>query len=99
MIIKWNKVAVKSLMSAISFIEENGYESYAEKLENRILSLVKNLPENHLQYPLDRLRLANDGSYRAAIVDDYRISFRVKPTEIQVVRIRHTSRKPRYYKR
>src|SRR5690606_32857474 len=27
------------------------------------------------------------------------ISFRIKPTEIQIVRIRHTKRKPRYYKR
>lgn len=86
-------------MAAISFIEESGYESYAEKLEQRILSLVKNLPDKHLHYPLDRFRVANDGSYRVAIVDTYRVSFRVKPGEIQIIRIRHTSRKPTFYKR
>lgn len=99
MTIKWNKMAVKSLIAAITFIEENGYEDYAEKLESHILNLVKNLPERHLQYPLDRFRVANDGSYRAAIVDEYRISFRVKSDEIQIIRIRHTSRKPQSYKR
>lgn len=48
MTIKWNKMAVKSLIAAITFIEENGYEDYAEKLESHILNLVKNLPEKHL---------------------------------------------------
>lgn len=99
MTIKWNKNAVKSLIAAITFIEENGYEDYAEKLEHHILSLIKNLPKTHLQYPLDRFREANDGSYRALTVDDYRISFRVKPDQIQIIRIRHGSRKPRFYKR
>ncbi|WP_436410334.1 type II toxin-antitoxin system RelE/ParE family toxin [Parapedobacter flavus] len=52
-----------------------------------------------MQYPLDRFREGNDGSYRATMVDDYRISFRVKPDQIQIIRIWHGSRKPRFYKR
>ena len=49
MTIKWNKIAIKSLLDAISFIEENGYQSYAEELEHRILGLIKNLPERYRQ--------------------------------------------------
>jgi len=42
MTIKWNKLAVNNLMAAISFIEESGYEPYAQKLAQRILGLFKN---------------------------------------------------------
>jgi plasmid stabilization system protein ParE len=99
MTIKWNKLAVKNLLSAIEFIEELGYLEYAQKLESEILSRISELPKNYAQYPKDRFKSNNDGTYYAFIMDHYRISFRVIEEEIRIIRIRHTSRKPKYYKR
>jgi len=95
--IKWNKTAIQQLLDAVRFIEENGFHSYAEQLENEILSRIRNIPQNPSIYPLDKYRRDNDGSYHAFEVDHYRVSYRAKKEEIRIVRIRHTSRKPRKY--
>jgi len=97
MVIKWNKAAVQQLLDAIRFIEENDFYSYAEKLEKDILSRIRNLPANPTIYPLDKYRRNNDGTYHAFEVDEYRISYRNRPHEIRIVRIRHTSRRVRSY--
>lgn len=99
MTIKWNKTAIKNLLSVIEFIETNGFHKYAEQLETDILRVIRELPQNHSQYAIDRFRTANDGTFRAFIIDNYRVSFRVKPNEIQILRIRHTKRKPVFYKK
>ncbi|MBV8389694.1 MAG: type II toxin-antitoxin system RelE/ParE family toxin [Mucilaginibacter sp.] len=97
MVIKWNKTAVQQLLDAIRFIEENEFFSYAEELEKDILSRIRNLSENPTIYPLNKYRRNNDGTYHAFEVDEYRISYRNKPDEIRIIRIRHTSRKVRKY--
>jgi hypothetical protein len=35
--IKWNKLAIKQLIDAIEYLEDNGEFEYAEKIEQRIL--------------------------------------------------------------
>jgi len=95
--IKWNRSAIQQLLDAIRFIEENSFYSYAEELEKDILSRIKNIPANPEKYPVDKYRKDNDGSYRAFEVDEYRVSYRSKPNEIRIVRIRHTSRRTRKY--
>ena len=95
--IKWNKVAVKQLLDAIKFIEETGFQSYAEELEGNILSKIRNLSVNPILYPIDKFRKNNNGSYHAFGVDNYRISYRIMKEEIRIVRVRHTSRKPIKY--
>jgi plasmid stabilization system protein ParE len=97
MVIKWNKAAVQQLVEAISFIEETGFYTYAEELEQDILSRIRNLPENPLVYPLDKYRKNNDGTYRAFEIDHYRISYRNTKNTIRIVRIRHTRRRVRKY--
>jgi len=97
MIIKWNKTAVKQLIEAIEFIEEHEFYSYAIELERRILSRVHSLPNNYKIYPLDKYKKKNDGSYRAFETDSYRVSYRVHNNEIKILRVRHTSRRPRKY--
>lgn len=97
MAIKWNKTAVKQLINAIEFIEDAGFRSYAEELENDILHKIRNLPTNSINYPLDKYRRNNDGTYRAFEVENYRISFRSTDQEIRILRIRHTSRRTKNY--
>lgn len=37
----------------------------------------------------------NNGNYRAYELYSYRISYKITSTEIQILRIRHTSRNPK----
>ena len=92
--IKWNKLAVKQLVDAIQYLEENEFSDYAERVEKDILSKIKSLSKNFALYQLDRLKRNNDGSFYAFEVDHYRISYRKLPKEIRILRIRHTSRRP-----
>lgn len=97
--IKWNKTALKNLIAALEFFEENNSFDYSLRFENELIEKIKDLPNSFQQYTLDKFRFENDGSYRVLFIDSYRISFRVKPNEIQILRIRHTSRKPILYKK
>lgn len=95
--IKWSRPALDPLDKALNFITEKGYPSYADELEEKILARVENLVNNHDIYPADKYKKANDGTYHAFEVDEYRISYRVQNTFIKIIRIRHTSRKTRAY--
>lgn len=92
--IKWNKTALKNLISALEFFEENDAESYSKKFEKELLTKIKNLPQTYQQYNLDKFRFQNDGSYRVLFSNS-----RITEKEIRILRIRHGSRKPIYYKR
>ncbi|WP_353959485.1 type II toxin-antitoxin system RelE/ParE family toxin [Mucilaginibacter flavus] len=92
--IKWNKLAVKQLIDAIQYLEDNDQLTYAEKIEKRILLHIKSLPQKSKLYQPDRLKKNNDGSFHAFEIDSYRISYRVLPKEIRILRIRHSSRRP-----
>jgi plasmid stabilization system protein ParE len=92
--IKWNRLAVKQLMDAIEYLEENDLFEYAVKIETEILSKISFLPQTYSNYQTDRLKRKNDGSFYAFEVDRYRISYRKLPKEIRILRIRHSSRRP-----
>jgi plasmid stabilization system protein ParE len=92
--IKWNKLAVKQLIDAIQYLEENDLFEYAVKIEAEILSKIKALPQTSENYQIDRLKKKNDGSFRAFEIDRYRISYRKLSEEIRILRIRHSSRRP-----
>jgi len=95
--IKWNKAAISELMGAINFIEENEFYSYAVEVERNILSKIRSLSKNPLQYPLDKYKRQNKGNYRAFEINSYRISYRVQKDGIRILRVRHTSRRIRKY--
>lgn len=92
--IKWNKLAVKQLMEAIQYLEDNNLSVFAEKIEKEILTKIKLLPQNSTIYQADRLKRNNDGTYYAFEVNRYRISYRKIKKEIRILRIRHSSRRP-----
>ena len=94
MVIKWNKLAVKQLLEAIEYLEENDLLEYAQKIEQEILLKIRLLSQSSDIYQSDRFKKNNDGSFRAFEVDRYRISFRKLEKEIRILRIRHTGRRP-----
>ena len=93
--IKWSKTALNNLMAAIDYLEQKGYYKYAAELENEILKTIQELPRTYLQYENDRFKFNNDSTFKAFIIDKYRVSFRVILSEIHILRVRHTSRKPK----
>lgn len=92
--VKWNKLAVKQLLDAIEYLENDEQLGYAEKIENEILTKIRLLPEKSAIYQPDRLKKNNDGSFYAFEVDRCRVSYRKLPKEIRILRLRHTSRRP-----
>lgn len=95
--IKWSKVALSQFTGILDFIVENGFGSYAIELEDGIIARLDALAENSELYPADRFKKNNDGSWRAFEVDDYRVSYKIFRSHINIIRIRHTNRKPRKY--
>ncbi|WP_316771648.1 type II toxin-antitoxin system RelE/ParE family toxin [Pedobacter frigiditerrae] len=63
--IKWSRLAIKQLFDIIQYLEENDSVDYAEKLEKKVLSKIKSLPQKIEIYQLDRLKQANDGNFYA----------------------------------
>lgn len=92
--IKWSKGAVKQLLDIIQYLEDNDSIVYAEKLEVKILSKIKNLPQTAKLYQIDRLKKSNDGSFFAFEINSYRISYRLLEKEVRILRIRHVYRRP-----
>lgn len=65
-----------------------------EKVGNLLLDTIEGLALHYNNYPLDRFRKKNDGTFKAALVFNYRISYQIGETTINILRIRHTSREP-----
>ena len=95
--IRWSKAALNQFAEVLDFILENDFGQYATELEDKIILKLEALILNQQLYPADRFKRDNNGSWRAFEVDEYRISYRLHKSHITVVRIRHTSRKPKIY--
>jgi plasmid stabilization system protein ParE len=67
----------------------------ADKVVETIFESTKILETNHEVYKLDDLKSKNDGSFRVYFVYNYMISFQVIQDDILILRVRHTSRKPK----
>jgi plasmid stabilization system protein ParE len=95
--IKWSNRALNQFAEILDFIVENGFGQYAIELEDRIIDKLDALHKNQQLYPADRFKRNNNGSWYAFEVDEYRISYKQHKSHITVIRIRHTSRRPRIY--
>jgi plasmid stabilization system protein ParE len=85
--------AKKSLREAYNFIKKDSPQN-AERVKKEILVSIKELVNNPEKYPPDKYRINNDASYRAYELHRYRISYVISPTQIRVIRIRHTKMNP-----
>ncbi len=94
--IRWPLPAQKQLEDAYQYILSDSLK-IAEKVRNDILSSTRRLASNPEMYPPDKYRRNNDGTFRAYKVHHYRISYQILEKEIIIVRVRHTSMKPKQY--
>ncbi|MFA9190790.1 type II toxin-antitoxin system RelE/ParE family toxin [Flavobacterium sp. FZUC8N2.13] len=69
----------------------------ADKVIDEIFESTKILKTKPEIYKLDTKKDNNDGSFRTYFIYDYMISYRITPNNIQILRVRHTSRKPKTF--
>ncbi|WP_300600228.1 type II toxin-antitoxin system RelE/ParE family toxin [Niabella sp.] len=96
MVIVWNELAKNELKRAYEYILKDSYQN-AVKVRQEIIDAVLSLPGQPDKHRADKYKTNNDGTWRAFEVHHYRISYRVKNSQIRIVRLRHTNRSPRPY--
>jgi plasmid stabilization system protein ParE len=69
----------------------------AELVRDEIIDATIGLPTHPEKYPLDKFKKDNDGTWRAFEKYHYRVSYKITPNEIRVVRVRHTSKSPQEF--
>lgn len=93
MVTVWSKRAKKDLQKAYLYILLDSLQN-AEMIRDDIIDLTIDLPKHPEKYPLDKFKTDNDGTWRAFEIYHYRISYRIIPNQISIVRLRHTSQSP-----
>jgi len=69
----------------------------ADKVIDKIFESTEILKTKPEIYKLDSKKNNNDGSFRAYFVYDYMISYQITSDYIQILRVRHTSRKSKKF--
>jgi plasmid stabilization system protein ParE len=96
MVTVWSERAKAELRKAYEYILQDSPQN-AAKVRDGIIDLTLDLPKHPEKHPPDKFKKNNDGNWRAFEIYHYRISYRVMPNEIRIVRMRHTSRSPLKY--
>ncbi len=94
--IRWSLKAIKQFTEAIEYIEKDSLAN-AEKVKRGILEKIDELILYPQKHKPDKYKINNDGSFHAFELHRYRISYRNKPSQIRIIRIRHTKMNPQKY--
>lgn len=96
MVILWSKGALAELRKLYNYIAIDSPQN-AQMIVDAIVNTSSEIQKNPEKHPLDKLKIDNDGSWRAFEKHHYRVSYQVSKDEILIARIRHTSRLPRSF--
>ncbi|WP_149208156.1 type II toxin-antitoxin system RelE/ParE family toxin [Flavobacterium johnsoniae] len=92
----WSKTAQNQLEKIYFYLFK---ETKSRNIPNKVIDTIYNsvtiLSTSWEIYELDEMKSSNDGTYRAYEVYSYRITYKITPKEIHILRIRHTSRNPK----
>jgi len=69
----------------------------ADKVIDKIFESTEILKTNPEIYKIDSKKNNNDGSFRTYFVYDYMISYQISTDSIQILRVRHSARKPKKF--
>lgn len=86
-----DRVAKSQLREIYDYIKRDSLQN-AERIRDGIIASIRELINNPEQYPSDKYRKNNDGSFRAFEIYKYRITYHISSEQITVIRIRHTKR-------
>jgi plasmid stabilization system protein ParE len=91
--ILWDDIALRELDRELHYLQKRSVDA-PRIIADGILDKVKTIKIDPYICEADRLKLVNDGTYRAFIVFRYRVSYRILKDAIHILRIRHSSREP-----
>lgn len=91
--IVWNTKVRQQYANILNYIADNSIRN-AENVRDEIQQKLTALLLHPKKYPADKYKIGNDGNYRAFTVFQYRLSYRIKGKEIQVLSIRHSKMLP-----
>jgi plasmid stabilization system protein ParE len=94
--IVWDKEAILQLQEAYEYLKEHSLR-FANRIRKTLKIKIQELSKHPEIYNLDRYKINNDGTIRAFEVYSYRVTYKVKESEIIIARIRHSSREPIEY--
>ncbi len=92
----WDELAVLQLENQLDYIKEESVIQ-AEKVRESVLDKTGELSTFYERHPKDKYKTENDGTYRAFEIYHYRISYRITPNQIRIVRFRSTYQNPKEY--
>lgn len=95
-VIVWNKRPSKFLVQALKRISEDSLLQ-AERVEDAILTSIKDLVQNPERYPPDKFKKNNSGNFRAFEKLSFRIAYKLTTKQIRILRIRHVKQEPKEY--
>lgn len=91
--IVWSKNAAKQYYQILEYLAEKAPEAL-HIVGNALIDMIESLALEYNNYPPDRFKQHNDGTFKASLIFNYRISYRITENDIHILRIRHTSREP-----
>ncbi len=94
--IQWSATSIKQFNAAMDYIADDSFQN-AELVKNKILDKLEQTSRQPTSCPADEYKMNNDGRYRCLLLFHYRISYVIRKDEIEILRIRHTSMKPKSY--
>jgi addiction module RelE/StbE family toxin len=89
----WSDDAKKQLKEIYKYIKKDSLQA-ALLIKNKILESTRQLSNSPAIYENDKLKDNNDGNYKAYTIYSYRITYKIEPDQIFILRVRHTSREP-----
>ena len=92
----WSETAQNQLKKIYTYLSKKSKSvDISNKIIDKIYNSVTILSTNWEIYELDEMKISNKGNYRAFEIYSYRITYKVTLKQIQILRIRHTSRNPK----
>ena len=89
----WDAAALDQLEDYLEEVSKQS-KSAPKIIRDRIMNRLKGIKEAPYICSLDRFKINNDGTYRAFTVYSYRVTYSIKKNQINIIRIRHTSKEP-----
>ncbi len=95
----WTETSQNQLEKIYFYLlEETKSFDIADKVIDSLVSSVEILKNSWEIYETDEMRIPLDENYRAFEKFNYRISYKIDSEKIYILRIRHTSRNPKFYR-
>jgi plasmid stabilization system protein ParE len=95
-VIVWNKRPSKFLAKVLKKISEDSHLQ-AERVEDEVLKAINGIIRNPERYPRDKFNKKNLGNCRAFEIMSLRVAYKLTPTQIRILRIRHVKQEPMDY--